>query len=202
MAVSHIILILFWITFSVLHSLFASERWKKKMQVILKKNYKFYRIGYSLFALITLTIAITYNFSMQSFFLWNVNIIEQVIAAACMLSFGVIMLLFIRRFFFDLSGADVFQKKQLSRALIKTDLYKYVRHPLYSATLGFVWGVFLYSPLLSNFISCLCITAYTIAGIFLEEKKLVLEFGESYLHYRSETPMLIPKLFYLNKPVN
>jgi protein-S-isoprenylcysteine O-methyltransferase Ste14 len=195
MAKSHIILVLLWVMFSVLHSLFANEKWKKKMQVVLKKNYKFYRIAYSFFALITLAIVVTYNFLMQSFLLWNVNIIEQVIAVACMLSCGTIMLLFTRKFFFDLSGADVFQKKQLSRELIKTDLYKYVRHPLYSATLGFVWSIFLYSPLFSNLISCICITAYTIAGIYLEEKKLVYEFGDNYISYRSQTPMLIPKIF-------
>jgi protein-S-isoprenylcysteine O-methyltransferase Ste14 len=195
MTKSHIILVLLWIVFSVLHSLFASERWKKKMQIILRNNYKFYRIVYSFFALVTLAIVVVYNFYMQSFLLWDVHIIEKIIAVVCMLSCGIVMLLFTRRFFFDLSGADVFQKKQLSRELIKTDLYKYVRHPLYSATLGLVWGFFLYNPLLSNLISCLCITAYTIAGIFLEEKKLVLEFGESYLSYRAKTPMLIPKLF-------
>jgi protein-S-isoprenylcysteine O-methyltransferase Ste14 len=195
MAKPHIILALLWIAFSVLHSLFADEKWKRNMQLILKKNYKYYRIAYSFFALITLAIIVVYNFLMQSFLLWNTHIIEQIIAVAGMLGCSIIMLLFIRRFFFDLSGADVFQKKQLSRELIKTDLYKYVRHPLYSATLGFVWSIFLFSPLLSNFISCICITVYTIAGIFLEEKKLVLEFGESYLHYRSQTPMLIPKFF-------
>lgn len=196
MAKSHIILVLLWVMFSVLHSLFANEKWKKKVQIVLKKNYKFYRIAYSFFALITLAIVVTYNFLMQSFLLWNVNIIEQVIAVACMLSCGTIMLLFTRKFFFDLSGADVFQKKKLSRELIKTDLYKYVRHPLYSATLGFVWSIFLYSPLFSNLISCICITAYTIAGIYLEEKKLVYEFGDNYISYRSQTPMLIPKIFY------
>lgn len=195
MAKSHIILVLLWVMFSVLHSLFANEKWKKKMQVVLKKNYKFYRIAYSFFALITLAIVVTYNFSMQSFLLWNVNIIEQVIAVVCMLSCGTIMFLFTRKFFFDLSGADVFQKKQSSRELIKTNLYKYVRHPLYSATLGFIWSIFLYSPLLSNLISCICITAYTIAGIYIEEKKLVYEFGDNYISYRSQTPMLIPKIF-------
>lgn len=195
MANSHIILVLLWSAFSILHSLFASERWKKKMQIILNKNYKFYRIAYSFFALITLAIAVLYNFSMQSFFLWNVNIIEQTIAVAGMLAFGIIMLLFTKKFFFDLSGADVFQKKQLSRELIKTNLYKYVRHPLYSATLGFVWSIFLYSPLLSNLISCICITVYTIVGIYFEERKLIIEFGKSYLHYRSKTPMLLPKIF-------
>ncbi|HYJ63739.1 MAG TPA: NnrU family protein, partial [Parafilimonas sp.] len=96
MTKSHIILTLLWVIFSVLHSLFANEKWKKKMQVVLKKNYKFYRIAYSFFALITLAIVVTYNFLMQSFLLWNVNIVEQVIAVACMLTCGTIMLLFTR----------------------------------------------------------------------------------------------------------
>src|SRR5947199_4717829 len=103
MAKPHITIILIWITFTVLYSLFAHQRWKKKMQVILNKNYKFYRIAYSFFALITLAIAVVYNFSMQSFLLWKINIIVQVSAVACMLVFAIIMLLFTRRFFFDLS---------------------------------------------------------------------------------------------------
>jgi protein-S-isoprenylcysteine O-methyltransferase Ste14 len=104
------------------------------------------------------------------------------------------MLLFTRRFFFDLSGADIFRKKKLTQQLIRTDFYKYVRHPLYAATLLFVWGIFFWQPLLSNLISCICITVYTIIGIHFEEKKLVKEFGDSYAVYRSQTPMLIPKL--------
>jgi protein-S-isoprenylcysteine O-methyltransferase Ste14 len=192
---SHIILLLFWIIFSVLHSLFAADSWKKKMQLFMKLNYKFYRIVYSCFALITLIIVSAYNFYIPSFLLWNITIAERIIAIACMLTCGAVMLLFTKRFFFDLSGADVFKKQPVSRQLIKTDLYKYVRHPLYSATLGFVWSIFFYNPLLSNLISSVCITIYTLIGIYLEEKKLVYEFGEHYISYRSQTPMLIPKIF-------
>ena len=54
-------------------------------------------------------------------------------------------------------------------------------------------------PSLSNLISCSCITVYTIIGIYFEEKKLVKDFGESYIQYRDETPMLIPKFIYNNK---
>jgi len=36
------------------------------------------------------------------------------------------------------------------------------------------------------------LTAYIIIGTRLEEKKLVLEFGESYTKYQHEVPMLIP----------
>ena len=127
--------------------------------------------------------------------LWNVPLAEKIIAMAGMVSGVSVMLLFTRRFFFDLSGADVFRKKQTSQQLITTDLYKYVRHPLYAATLVFVWSIFFWQPLLSNLISCTCISLYTIIGIRFEEKKLMLEFGESYSQYRSQTSMLIPGLF-------
>jgi len=36
------------------------------------------------------------------------------------------------------------------------------------------------------------LTVYIIIGTLLEEKKLVLEFGDYYIKYQREVPMLIP----------
>ena len=36
------------------------------------------------------------------------------------------------------------------------------------------------------------LTVYVIIGTKLEEKKLVLEFGDAYIKYQREVPMLIP----------
>jgi protein-S-isoprenylcysteine O-methyltransferase Ste14 len=36
------------------------------------------------------------------------------------------------------------------------------------------------------------LTIYVLIGTKLEEKKLVLEFGETYIKYQQEVPMLIP----------
>ena len=36
------------------------------------------------------------------------------------------------------------------------------------------------------------LTRYVLLGTWLEERKLVLEFGDAYLHYQKEVPMLIP----------
>jgi protein-S-isoprenylcysteine O-methyltransferase Ste14 len=36
------------------------------------------------------------------------------------------------------------------------------------------------------------LTIYIIIGTLLEEKKLALEFGDSYIKYQHEVPMLIP----------
>jgi protein-S-isoprenylcysteine O-methyltransferase Ste14 len=190
----HIILAALWLGFSVLHSVLAAAAVKLKMQAFLRSNYKFYRISYSFIAVLTLTIVLWYHFSMNSVTLWNASMFQRIVAVAGISFGGLVMLLFTRRFFFDLSGADIFRKKKLTQQLIRTDFYKYVRHPLYAATLLFVWGIFFWQPLLSNLISCICITVYTIIGIHFEEKKLVKEFGDSYAVYRSQTPMLIPKL--------
>jgi len=36
------------------------------------------------------------------------------------------------------------------------------------------------------------LTVYVVIGTKLEEKKLVLEYGDKYIKYQQEVPMLIP----------
>lgn len=163
------------------------------MQLAMKTMYRYYRILYSLFALLTLSLIITYHFTIQTVMLWEPVNIEIVIAVTGMIAGASVMIYFAKRFFFNLSGAGIFLKTKKG-TLIKTSLYKYVRHPLYTATLLFVWSIFFWQPLLSHLISVSCITVYTIIGIHFEEQKLVRDFGESYIQYRSQTPMLIPKV--------
>jgi protein-S-isoprenylcysteine O-methyltransferase Ste14 len=60
---------------------------------------------------------------------------------------------------------------------------------MYFAVIIFLWcQTFRWSDVVVN----LVLTAYVIIGTILEEKKLVLEFGESYIKYQKEVPMLIP----------
>jgi protein-S-isoprenylcysteine O-methyltransferase Ste14 len=73
-------------------------------------------------------------------------------------------------------------------------MHAYVRHPLYSGTLLFVWSIFVGYPYMNNLISCAAMTIYTLIGIYFEEKKLVKEYGPAYNAYRAKVPALIPKL--------
>jgi len=77
-----------------------------------------------------------------------------------------------------------------SQNLIRSGLYKYVRHPLYSAGLLMLW----LSPsmTINSLVFVIGATLYILLGAFFEEKKLVKEFGQDYLDYKSRTPMLIP----------
>jgi methanethiol S-methyltransferase len=74
--------------------------------------------------------------------------------------------------------------------LVTGGLYRYVRHPLYTAGLVFIWLL----PILTWNLLALNIglTAYIFIGAYFEERKLLREFGDTYAKYRERTPMLIP----------
>lgn len=79
-----------------------------------------------------------------------------------------------------------------SSKLVVRGLYRWVRHPLYTAGLVFIW----LTPVMSqnSLVVFIAATAYILMGANFEERKLVREFGAAYEAYRSITPMLIPGL--------
>lgn len=68
--------------------------------------------------------------------------------------------------------------------------YRFVRHPLMSATLVFLWGHAVMSP--SLFFLCTGLTLYIFVGIRFEEQDLQKKFGQPYADYRKQVPALIP----------
>ena len=80
---------------------------------------------------------------------------------------------------------------------LKTDgFYAVIRHPSYLASwLSFVgFGISL-----NNWIS-LGIVAVSVMGVFLyrisiEERVLIVQFGETYLHYKKKTKAIIPMVY-------
>ena len=80
--------------------------------------------------------------------------------------------------------------------LVTGGFYRYVRHPLYTAGLVFIW---LFPIMTCNLLALnIGLTAYICIGAYYEERKLLLEFGEAYAEYRRHTPMLIPGLRLFN----
>ncbi len=77
-------------------------------------------------------------------------------------------------------------------ALTTSGLYRYVRHPLYTAGLVLIW----FSPQMSlNLLALFAgLSVYLLIGAIFEERKLVRQFGQAYLDYQRTTPMLIPGL--------
>jgi protein-S-isoprenylcysteine O-methyltransferase Ste14 len=83
-------------------------------------------------------------------------------------------------------------RERASGELVTRGLYRYVRHPLYTAGLAFLW----LSPAMSwnGLAFSLGLSAYLVIGAYFEERKLLREYGQAYADYRRRTPMLIPFL--------
>jgi protein-S-isoprenylcysteine O-methyltransferase Ste14 len=109
------------------------------------------------------------------------------------------LLIFFKAFFFDYDSLSFlgirqllnFRKKHINQesGIKKSGLLGVVRHPMYFAVIIYLWcQTFRLSDIVVNAV----LTAYVIIGTIFEERKLVLELGDSYIQYQKEVPMLIP----------
>jgi protein-S-isoprenylcysteine O-methyltransferase Ste14 len=188
----HFYLFVSWALYCVLHSVMASVSFKRMMEKLLGNGYKYYRLSYSIFAAITLIMVLIYQFANETVLLFHPPVALFVISVPLVICGMVVMGICIRKYFMNLSGIDVLIKSKHEPVLEVNGLHEWVRHPLYSGTLLCIWSLFFCFPFLNNLIACSVVTAYTLIGISMEEKKLKLEFGDSYLTYAAEIPMLIP----------
>jgi protein-S-isoprenylcysteine O-methyltransferase Ste14 len=76
-------------------------------------------------------------------------------------------------------------------SLIVHGLYRWVRHPLYTAGLVLLW----LTPLMTTGVLGLnlALTGYIVIGYRLEERRLVQEFGAAYVDYQARVPALVPR---------
>ena len=79
--------------------------------------------------------------------------------------------------------------------LVKSGIYKYIRHPLYCSLFLLGTGIMLKDPGIIQLIlgTVNLIAVYLTARV--EEKEMIKKFGPEYLQYMSETRMFIPFLF-------
>ncbi len=188
----HLFLLIFWILYCLIHSFLANPGIKRRIETWAGQGFRYYRISYSLFAAVTLAILLWYQFSIRSYPLFHIPLL-QYIAGICSLIPGIyIMAVSIHNYFYELSGIQALQHKEQKVTLRQDGMHRFVRHPLYLGTLLFVWGLFLLMPFLSNFIACSVIFIYTLIGIELEEKQLLIEFGDAYKRYSQKVPKLLP----------
>ena len=191
---NHVILIILWIVYCMLHSLMASRGIKKWLAQVLGPGFKYYRLFYTLFAFLTLVLILYYQFTLPRIKLFESSIYTWIAGLLIGLSGLVIMIICIKRYFMSLSGLLSLVKESNEQTLIISGIHKYLRHPLYLGTFGFIWGAFLCYPYWSLLIANTIITIYTLIAIKFEEDKLVAEYGNSYIQYQQRVPKLIPSL--------
>ena len=188
---NHIILAMLWIAYCTLHSVLASQWVKKKLQRKMK-NYKSYRLYYTLFAFLSLVALIYYQVRIPTVELFRRTQFILIAGGLLSLSGLGLMMTCIRKYFMSISGLRSLLIETYSNELQITGIHRFVRHPLYLGTFIFIWALLLLFPYLSLLIANTIITVYTLIGIELEEQKLVTEFGKDYVNYRRKVPKLIP----------
>lgn len=191
---NHWILIFLWIIYYALHSIFAATTVKLFFKNKLKSAYRYYRLSYSIFVTVTLVLLLLFQYSFETPQIFQSSIIKYVSFFLLVLPGLVIMFISIKKYFLLLSGIRSIYEVSPTPELKVEGIHHYMRHPLYSGTILFVWGLFFIFPLLVNLIAVILLTLYVLIGITFEEKKLLAEFGKSYSDYMEKVPMLIPKL--------
>jgi protein-S-isoprenylcysteine O-methyltransferase Ste14 len=198
---------MFWLILSVLlwgvlHSLLASLKAKQLVRHRLgERAARFYRLAYNVFSVVSFLpvlalAALTPDRTLYQVRLpWSALMIFGEILATVVLVVG----------FFQTDVWEFIGLRQaaggavsLSNGPVETDqgrlvtwgLYRYVRHPLYTAGIAFIWLM----PLMTvNVLAInLALTVYVVVGAIFEERKLRGEFGQAYADYAARTPMFLP----------
>jgi protein-S-isoprenylcysteine O-methyltransferase Ste14 len=188
------ILVAAWIAFSLLHSVLASEKCKAFFMSKMGANFKYYRLIYSMVAMLTLGGVLAWQFTISDLYFTVSPCLKYFVALPCTLFAAILMVICIRKYFYKLSGVEVLYH-QAGRPVLETHgVHKFVRHPLYIGTLLLIWSLLLLFPSLTNLLACVMITGYVVVGTYSEERRLIRVFGREYEDYKKNTPMLIPSI--------
>jgi protein-S-isoprenylcysteine O-methyltransferase Ste14 len=179
----------------IVHSLLASNRIKDSARRTWGDGFmRLYRLGFNIFSVLSFLpiLYLMVTLPDQSLYSvpapWNALMLVGQGISAVLLIVGVLQTDTLS--FVGLS--QLFTAEEKPSGLITKGLYRYVRHPLYTFGLLFIW----LSPSVSlnSLIVYLAATIYTVVGAIFEERKLLREFGPAYAEYKRVTPMLIPGL--------
>ncbi len=179
----------------VLHSLLAGPRTKRWVHRRLGSSAdRGYRLFYNVVAAITLLLVMAIparnpGFTLYQiptpwvFFTTAVQFLAILVIGLTVLKTGAANFLGIRQLFApEASGTARLQV---------TGFYRWIRHPLYTAALIFIW----LTPVMTTSTLALYLgfTLYIVIGSQFEERQLAAEFGQPYLEYRQKVPALIPQ---------
>lgn len=192
----YVMLAILWTSWCVVHSALVSITVTDHLKSRLGDHFRFYRLFYNIFAIVTLIPVAIYSYAVQSesIFVWDGYFrIFQVF----------LFLIAICLFFAGMRHYDVFQflgirqakQRSISEGMTRTGelnatgILGMIRHPWYVGAIAFIWARQLdVSAIIVNVI----LTAHLIIGTYLEERKLVADFGDEYRAYQKEVPMFIP----------
>ncbi|MCK4727039.1 MAG: isoprenylcysteine carboxylmethyltransferase family protein [Anaerolineales bacterium] len=182
--------------YGIVHSLLATKSFKSLVRRLFGSyTDRWYRLAYNIFAIISLLPVLALPALLPDHTIYVVTdpwiyltFLGQVLAVGLLLvgflQTGVWTFLGFRQL---VTGGEHHETRMVVRGL-----YRFVRHPLYTAGLVFIW----LTPVMTKniFALNLGLSIYIVFGAYLEERRLEKEYGAVYRAYKKSTPMLVPFL--------
>lgn len=159
-----------------------------------------YLIGFSIFCVFIPYILITTSSNPDLFL--NLNIIPnfyiRLIIALPIFCIGLLFAIWSNIFLFDKGKGgpvDVFNVaiSPRSKNLVVTGPYRYCRNPMVFGAISLYIAISVFvNSLFDLTVILLIIPLFVLYLKLVEEKRLIKDFGEIYLAYRSKVPMIVP----------
>jgi protein-S-isoprenylcysteine O-methyltransferase Ste14 len=192
-----------WSSWCFLHSALISLRVTTYLKRRLKEGFRYYRLIYNGFALVTLVPVALYVYSAKAepLFSWQGT---WRIAQGFLLAASLFLFLAGAKHYDLLTFLGLRQVKKVDSCVGLTEtcaldtggILGAVRHPWYAGGMMIIWARNLdLSAILTNLI----LTAYFVVGAFLEEHKLSIEFPEAYKEYQQKVSMFFPYQWFKSK---
>jgi methanethiol S-methyltransferase len=184
-----------WVIWCTLHSVLISIPVTEYMKRRLGSGFRFYRLFYNTISLLTLVPLLCYSVSIRQepVFRWqgHLRIIQTILAATSISLFIAGGWNYSLSRFLGINQIKTGRSGSLSAhgTFFASGIHRVIRHPWYLGGMMIVWARDL---TLSSLLINMVITSYFIVGAFLEERKLIREFGQQYREYRTNVSMFIP----------
>ena len=182
----YLLLSICWIAYYAIHSLLASGPVKRFL-----RHFQPYRFIYSLVSAVGMVGIIYITTAVE-----QVHIFESSWVNICLglPLFTLGSYLVFRSFQYLPTGTFLgFQQESNPPELITKGIHSVVRHPIYTGTILIFVGAWLFFPTISVGTGVIITVIYIPLGIYWEEQKLIMDFGESYRRYKQRTPAIWSK---------
>lgn len=183
-----------WIIYYAIHSVLAAEQTKKILQQAFIPS-RWYRLFYNAVAILLFVNLASWHGELSQKVAYQTGWVSMAVGIIILLIGSYIMLLALRQYNLSEFAGTAYLKGEVAIGNLNTSgLNAHLRHPIYLATFLLVWGLWIVFPSWSLFVPVVITTLYIPIGVYFEEQKLVKIFGSAYLEYRSNVPMIFPKI--------
>ncbi len=196
MAADLILLALGWLFWCSLHSLLITPPVTRIARKLLGSRYAWFRLGYNLLAIVTIVPLVGWTLFLSTptvlDWRWPWSLLQAFMVVSGLGLFYAGAQAYPMEEFLGLRQVRRYRQGggEGRPSRLKTDgVLGLVRHPWYLAAFLLLWGRDLQ---LDDLVTSVILSAYLGVGAVLEERKLLLEYGERYRRYQQRVSMFFP----------